>query len=154
MRWTLAYVAAIVLCNAGFVHIPLLTLPGGEKWPPMSLLVGFVFVLRDLAQRDIGHRIWWAMLAGVALSYWMASPKVALASAVAFLIAESVDWAVYTFSKLTMQERILWSSIVATPIDSIVFLAMIGHLSVSGVVAMTVSKMLGAMVVVSMMRRA
>jgi hypothetical protein len=53
-------------------------LDGGE-------LVGFVFVLRDFAQREVGHNIWWAMLAGCALSYCMASPFVAIASASAFL---------------------------------------------------------------------
>jgi len=49
--------------------------------------------------------------------------------------------------------RILYSSLLGTPIDSVVFLWGIGHLTVSGVVAMTISKMLGALVVWWLIRR-
>jgi len=41
----------------------------------------------------------------------------------------------------------LFSSAVATPIDSIVFLGMLGILSAPGVLAMTASKMVGALIV-------
>jgi len=147
MIWTASYVALIALVNYGFSVVPLVKMPTGEMWPPMSLLVGLVFVVRDFAQREVGHRIWFAMLVGAALSWWMASPFIALASAVAFLISEAADWAVYSYSNRPLAERILWSSAASSPIDSIVFLALIGHLSVSGVLAMVLSKMLGALVV-------
>lgn len=39
------YVGAIVVANVGFTYIPMIPLPGGEMFAPMSLLVGFVFVL-------------------------------------------------------------------------------------------------------------
>ena len=32
----------------------------------MALIVGFVFVVRDFAQREVGHRVLLAMLAGAA----------------------------------------------------------------------------------------
>lgn len=153
MKWTLAYIATIALCNVGFVYVPLLTMPTGEKWPPMSLLVGLVFVARDFAQKEVGHRVWFAMLAGAALSYFMASPFVAIASAVAFLTSEAIDWAIYSFTRRPLHERILWSSLASTPIDSAVFLAIIGHLSVSGVLAMTASKMIAALVIAYTLKR-
>ncbi len=152
-RSTLIYIALIVAVNWGFTVVPLVKMPGGEMWPPMSLVVGFIFVVRDFAQREIGHRVLIAMLIGAALSYVMASPYVAIASAAAFLVSELADWLVYTVTKRPLSQRILFSSLIGTPIDSVVFLYGIGHLTVSGVAAMTASKLVGALIVWWMIRR-
>jgi uncharacterized PurR-regulated membrane protein YhhQ (DUF165 family) len=153
LQYTILYVALIVAVNWGFTVVPLVALPGGEKWPPMSLVVGFVFVARDFAQREIGHRVILAMLAAGAISYVMASPAVAAASVAAFLVSEFTDWAVYSLTKRRFSERVLISSVFATPIDSVVFLYLIGHLSLAGVAAMTASKMAGALLVWWLVRR-
>lgn len=153
LQYTLGYVALIVLVNWGFTVVPLVDLPGGEKWPPMSLVVGFIFVARDFAQREIGHRVILAMLVAGALSYIMADPYVAMASVTAFLISEFADWAVYSFTGKPFSQRILISSAISTPIDSAVFLVMIGHFSVAGAAIMTASKMLGALGVWWLVRR-
>lgn len=147
LLWPIAYVALIVLVNWGFTVVPLVRMPTGEMWPPMSLAVGFVFIVRDFAQREVGHRVLGWMAVAAVLSWFMASPMVAVASVAAFLVSELADWACYSYLKRPFAERILWSSAIATPIDSAVFLALIGHLSVSGVVAMVASKMLGALAV-------
>ena len=152
-KYSLAYIALIVLVNWGFSVVPLLDLWTGEKWPPMSLIVGLIFVARDYAQREIGHRVIIAMLIAAALSYVMASPFVAVASLAAFLISEFADWAVYSFTKKPLHERILISSVISTPLDSAVFLAVINHLSWSGVIAMTVSKMIAALIVWQILRK-
>ena len=140
--WALIYVVSIVAVNWLFTVIP----PIGI-WQPTSVIVGLTFIFRDLAQRKIGHWVLPVMLVGGAISYVMADPFVAIASVSAFLISEGVDWVVYTFTKRPLKDRILWSSAVGTPIDSIVFTAMIGILSPLNVVVMTVSKMIGAVVV-------
>ncbi len=152
-RYTIFYIALIVAVNYGFTVAPLVALPGGEMWPPISLAVGFVFVSRDYAQREIGHRVIIAMLAAGVLSYVMASPFVAVASVAAFLISEFADWAVYSFTGRSFAQRVLLSSAVGTPMDSAVFLALIGQFSGVGVLAMTASKMLGALLVWWMIRR-
>lgn len=152
-KFTLMYVAMIVAVNWLFSVAPLVDLPDGTKWPPLSLVVGFVFVVRDFAQREVGHRVLIAMLIGAALSYVMADPYVAIASAAAFLVSELADWAVYSFTRRPLSQRILFSSALGAPIDSAVFLAGIGLLSGAGVVAMTASKMLGALVVWWLIRR-
>ncbi|MFQ5985352.1 MAG: VUT family protein, partial [Alphaproteobacteria bacterium] len=128
-------------------------LPDGTSWPPVSLAVGFIFVLRDFAQREIGHWVLLAMLAGAVLSYFMAGPDVALASLAAFAVSELVDWAVYSFTRRPLSQRILLSSVLGTPVDSAVFLGGIGLLSVAGTVTMTASKMLGALCVWWLIRR-
>ena len=152
-KYTALYILLIVAVNYGFTVAPFVELPDGTKWPPMSLVVGLIFVLRDFAQREIGHRVLLAMLVGAALSYWMADPFVAIASAAAFLVSELADWAVYSFTGRPLSQRILLSSALGTPIDSAVFLGIIGHLNPVGVAVMTASKMLGALIVWWLIRR-
>lgn len=152
-RFTALYIALIVAVNYGFTVVPLVELPGGVMWPPMSLLVGFVFIVRDFAQREIGHKVLFAMAAGMALSYVMADPFVALWSAAAFLVSELADWAVYTFTKRPLSERVLYSSVIGAPVDSAVFLGGLGIASGVGVATMSASKLLGAFVVWYLIRR-
>jgi uncharacterized PurR-regulated membrane protein YhhQ (DUF165 family) len=146
--YALLYLVSIVLINIGFVHVPLI-----HGWPPMSLAVGLVFVLRDFAQREIGHKVLLVMLAGAVISFFMASPAVAVASCAAYLVSELVDWAVYTFSKRPLAQRVLLSSALGTPVDSAVFLGLIGFFSVGGVLLMTASKMLAAFAVFFWLRK-
>lgn len=153
MKYALLYILTVVICNYAFDVLPLVKLPNGDMWPPFSLVVGFVFVIRDYAQREIGHYILLAMLIGGIVSWWMASPAIAVASMCAFMTGEMMDWAVYTFTGRPFSQRILLSSALGTPVDSIVFLALIGHLSASAVVIMTASKMVGACIVFYIARR-
>ena len=152
-KYTVLYIALIVAVNYAFTVVPMVPLPDGTLWPPVSLAVGFVFVVRDFAQREIGHRVLLAMLVGAVLSYFMAGPAVAAASAAAFLVSELADWAVYTYTKRPLSQRILLSSALGAPIDSLVFLGGIGFLSAAGVIAMTVSKLVGALIVWWLVRR-
>jgi uncharacterized PurR-regulated membrane protein YhhQ (DUF165 family) len=77
----------------------------------------------------------------------MADPFVAVASVVAFAISELVDWSVYTFTKRPLKDRILLSSALGTPVDSAVFLLILGFFSPLGFLLMTVAKMLSALIV-------
>lgn len=147
MRYGFYYFSAVVIANIGFAYIPMIPLPYGEMFAPMSLLVGFVFVLRDFAQRDIGHNVFWFMGAGVLASYVLSNPFIAYASAMAFAVSELIDWLVYTSTKRSLRDRILISSSISTPIDSAVFMLMIGFFSWYGLFVMTASKMLGALIV-------
>ena len=113
-KFTIGYVVLIGLINYGFTVVPLVPV-FGEMFPPLSLIVGLVFVARDFAQREIGHKVVGAMLVAGFLSWWMADPFVALASVTAFMISEFADWGVYSWTKKPFAQRILISSIVSTP---------------------------------------
>jgi len=152
-RFTLLYIALIVAVNYGFSVVPLVKLPDGTMWPPLSLVVGFIFVVRDFAQREIGHKVLLAMLVGAGLSYVMADPYVAVASAAAFLVSELADWLIYSLTKRPLSQRIIYSSLLSAPLDSAVFLFGIGHFSIAGVVTMTASKLVGAFIVWWMIRK-
>lgn len=153
MQYALLYIFTVVLVNFSFDMVPLLSLPGGEMWSPVSLVVGFVFVIRDYAQRAVGHYVLAAMLAAGAASWFLASPETAVASLCAFMAGELLDWTVYTFTGRPFSQRVLLSSAVGTPFDSAIFLGMLGIFSIPGVLIMTASKMFGAAIVFFLVRR-
>lgn len=153
MGYVSLYVFSVVLVNWLFAVVPPVVLPDGEIWPPVSLIVGFVFVIRDFAQRAIGHKILFAMLAGAGVSYFMAGPKIAFASMIAFMVGELLDWAVYSYTGRPFSQRILLSSVVSTPVDTVVFLYWINMLGVGTVLIMTASKLVGAVIVFCLVRR-
>ncbi len=152
MKFALAYIAAIVATNYGFSVV--------EPWfifgavlPPMTFLVGAVFVLRDYAQRDLGHWVVVPMVVGIALSFIMADPFIAFASGVAFAISEAVDWVVFTITKKPLKDRVLISSGFSVPADSVAFLLLAGFFSWIGLAVMVASKMAAALVVWALVKR-
>ena len=144
--WLILYVLTVVAINYGFSVVPLVDLGAFGMWPPMSIFVGAVFIVRDYAQRDHGHYVIPAMLLAGLITWFAASPYIAVASVSAFAISEAIDWIAYTFSKQTFNRRVFISSAVSTPVDSAVFLSMIGAFSLTGVAIMTASKMLFAVI--------
>lgn len=64
--WTLLYLGSLVSINMVWDYIPVIIIYG-VNWPPVSILVGLVFILRDYAQLEVGHKIILVMLAGVGM---------------------------------------------------------------------------------------
>ena len=153
MIYALLYVVSVVLVNWLFAVVPPIILPGGEVWPPISLFVGFIFIIRDYAQRAIGHRVLFAMLVGAILSYFMAGPEIALASMAAFMLSELADWAMYSYTGRPFSQRILLSSLISAPVDSAVFLFLINMAGLGAICIMTLSKLVGACIVYFLVRR-
>ena len=145
--WAAIYIGLIVLVNWLFIVVQPVDMGGGEMWPPVALVVGLIFIARDFAQRVIGHWVLAAMLVAGVLSYFLADPFVAYASVAAFAISELADWLVYSYTKRSFAQRILFSSVLAKPLDTIVFLGIMGWLSAPAVLAMTASKLVGALIV-------
>ena len=96
----------------------------GVMAPSGVLMIGIALVLRDLVQRRLG--VAWAVgaiLAGAALSAAIAPPTLVMASAVAFLLSELADLAVYTpLARRRLVLAVVLSGLVGLVIDSIVFL--------------------------------
>jgi uncharacterized PurR-regulated membrane protein YhhQ (DUF165 family) len=95
----------------------------------------------------MGHWVVLPMLVGIALSYLLATPFVALASAAAFAISESTDWLVFTLTKRPLRDRVLWSCAGSSPVDSTVFLQIIGIFSLKLFLISVASKMLAGLLV-------
>jgi uncharacterized PurR-regulated membrane protein YhhQ (DUF165 family) len=81
-------------------------------------------VLRDVVQRCLGL-VWGvlAILIGCALSALIAPPSLVFASALAFLLSEAADFAVYTpLQRRRLVLAVALSSGVGLVVDSLVFL--------------------------------
>lgn len=154
MTAALAYVGLIAAVNVLFGVVPTLNLPDGAQLSPVAFLVGAVFVLRDMAQREVGHGVLVAMAVGIVLSYLLADPFIATASAIAFAISEAIDWAVYSAMRgRPFRDRVLTSSAISVPVDSAAFLVVAGFFSWPTMVAMVVSKMFAAIALWAIERR-
>ena len=133
--WAYIYVVLIPFLNWTFgkgqlIEVDLVPLVGHMGGPdttpvvfqPLTVVTGLVFVVRDFVQREMGHRVLVLMALAVGWSFFYAWPVIAVASALAFAISESVDWAFFTFTKYRLSTRIVLSSAFAAPVDTTVFL--------------------------------
>ena len=147
LLWAAAYVATILCVNMAFSYFP-----GYEVlW---SALIGTVFITRDLCQRHIGHWCLLAMAFAGLLSYFLADPFVAIASVSAFAVSELADWLVYTLYKRPLADRILVSSSISVPLDSAVFLLILGIFTPTLFAVQIASKMASAVIVCGGMKYA
>ena len=112
-----------------------------------DVLAGIIYLVRDFVQREIKHYVIVAMLIAAAFSYVFASPVIALASVTAFAIGECSDWALFSFYRGSLSQRLLLSSSISVPLDSIVFLLVIHQLNFAGALAMSLSKWGGVLLV-------
>lgn len=119
-----AFLSTIPLANwwlttFGFYDVPLLgPVASGVVW------IGVSFTLRDVLQLYAGKK--WippALLVGTILSYFVADPFIAYASGAAFLVSETLNWAVYTpLSEKKFKTAVALSGTVGGIIDSTLFL--------------------------------
>lgn len=120
-NWLIGHAGTVCVPN-GPCLIPVA--PGGLMAPSGVLMIGLALVLRDLVQRRLG--LGWAfgaVLAGAALSALLAPPRLVLASALAFLLSELADLAVYTpLQRRGLTRAVLASGAVGLVVDSLVFL--------------------------------
>lgn len=120
-------VANWLIGNVGTTCIPngpcLIPVAPGMTAPSGVLLIGAALALRDAVQEALG-RTWvlGLVIAGAAISFLLGSPALALASAIAFLLSELADFAVYDrLRKRGLALAVLLSGIVGAVFDSLLF---------------------------------
>lgn len=96
----------------------------GLSAPSGVLMVGLALVLRDFVHRTLGWQTAMAaIVVGVVLSFWTASPAIAIASAAAFALSELADLAVYApLARKRLMMAIALSGVAGATVDSAVFL--------------------------------
>jgi uncharacterized PurR-regulated membrane protein YhhQ (DUF165 family) len=149
--WTLLYIAAIVLVNWMFTAIPPWATPLGDLYLA-NVVVGFIFVLRDYAQREVGHCILLGTAVAGVLTWFMVDPAIALASVTAFALSETADWGVYSLLRRPLSQRILISSIIAVPLDTLAFQYLAGYLTPAAFLTEVASKTVGVFIVWQLLR--
>src|ERR1700704_1466537 len=129
----LAYMLTIPAANFLIGHVGTECLPNGPCLIPVApgimapsgvLMIGAALLLRDLVQRRFGPRVSiGCILAGAALSFFVAIPALALASGAAFLLSEFADFAVYTpLAKRWFALAVMLSCLAGAVVDSALFL--------------------------------
>jgi len=140
------YLSSILLANLlvikfGIIHFGL-TFPAGAP------IIGLTFSARDFVHRRYGDRaVWVFMILGCILTMLL-SWRIALASGSAFLIAESIDYAIYRFTGKTFKQRIILSNIVSTPIDSASFVLLAFGWNWSAIWGQTLIKFASSLIVI------
>lgn len=126
--WTAAYILSIILANWMTVTFGLVPIGLGLAVTAGTFAAGAALVLRDAVQISGGRIVALvAMGVGVIMSYVVADPYIALASAIAFAGSEIVDFAIFTpLRKRSVARAVIVSSIVSAPIDTVLFLWIAG----------------------------
>jgi hypothetical protein len=124
-----AFAGTVIAANwatATFGVVPLGLL--GLSVTAGTFAAGAGLVARD-AVDEAGGRLAVAVAvgAGCLLSLLLAPAAIAVASAVAFTVAELVDWVVYRWGRRRSRPfGVVASSVVAAPLDTVIFLSLAG----------------------------
>ena len=124
-----AYAATVVLANWMTTKFGLVPVGFGLVATAGTYAAGLSFGARDLAQNYAGQRAaLFAVLAGAVLSAVVAAPQIAVASGVAFLLSELLDYAIYTPLRRrgATGRAIVVSNTAGTIVDTFVFLGIAG----------------------------
>lgn len=113
--------------NVGTTCVPdgpcLIPVGFGLMAPSGVLMIGLALVLRDWLHELAGWKVaTLAVVVGAALSFITSNPYIAVASALAFLVAEMCDLLVYTpLRKKGRDIAVLASGVVGAAVDSALF---------------------------------
>ncbi|HET6915756.1 MAG TPA: VUT family protein [Acidimicrobiales bacterium] len=123
-----AYVACVVLANVLTEHFGLIPIGFGLLVTAGTFAAGGTLLARNITQDWTGRAaVVVLMLAGCGLSWWLASPDLAVASAVAFLLSESTDMAVFTpLRDRGWSRAVMGASLVGAVVDTFAFLYLAG----------------------------
>lgn len=121
-----AYIATIPAANLAVTHFGAVPVGFGYAAPAGVYMVGLALVLRDLARESAGRGAVLAAIAvGTLVSYFLSTPALAVASAAAFAVAETMDFVVYEpLRKRGLLVAMLVSNAVGLLADSLLFLKM------------------------------
>lgn len=123
-----AFLACILAANYVTTRYGMVPVGFGLMATAGTYFAGLSFILRDSLQDATGKRWTLAVITiGAALSFLVAAPFIALASAVAFGLSEAADLAVYTpLRRRGYVRAAVASNIVGALVDSVAFLAIAG----------------------------
>jgi queuosine precursor transporter len=123
-----AYIGSIVAANwLTSTTFGLIPIGFGLMVTAGTFTAGAALILRDGVDTHGGR--WWvagAITVGIVLSYLLADPFIALASAVAFAASEVVDWGAFRRMLPNLPRAVLVSSVVSAPVDTVLFLWIAG----------------------------
>jgi uncharacterized PurR-regulated membrane protein YhhQ (DUF165 family) len=141
-----AYISVILAANYLTEHYGMVAVGFGLTATAGTFAAGAALLVRDMVQDTLGRAATViGILAGAGLT-WFVSPALATASAVAFLVAELADMAIYTpLRSRGWTPAVIASNVVGAIVDTFVFLHLAGFpVTAQGVEGQLVGKLLWA----------
>lgn len=121
------FIATIVAANAVTTKYGVVPLGFGLVATAGTYFVGLAFILRDAVQDLLGRWVFAVIAAGAVLSFTISAPAIAVASAVAFLVSELADLAIYTpLRPYGYLRAAVASNVVGAIADTVLFLTIAG----------------------------
>lgn len=144
------YVISILLGNFfiiwfGLFNIGPFLVPAGAVW------IGLTFSMRDLTQKCWGKKKVWIFMIASTIVTGIINKDVALASVVAFLIGESIDWAVFTFTNKPLKWRLIFSNLISTPVDTAIFVTWIFGFNINAILCQFIVKYVSGLLIIPLL---
>ncbi len=140
------YLLGILFANL-LVHWFGLVSFAGLVFPAGAVMVGLTFSFRDMVQRKYGKWHCWIWMLIASVITYLFNQQLAVASVSAFLVAETVDWAIYTWLPGSFKKRLVMSNLFGTPLDSIVFVALAFGLNWQAIIGQSIVKFISSLAV-------
>lgn len=122
------YILTIVVANWMTAHYGLVPVGFGLVVSAGTFAAGFALISRDGVQVALGRRVVLVcIVAGALVSGLTSGVALAVASGIAFLVSEMVDFGVFTpLRPRSLPTAVLASSVVSAPVDTVLFLSLAG----------------------------
>lgn len=128
------FVGSVVLANYLTARFGLVGIGFGLMATAGTVAIGGAIMTRDLLQDGLGRwAVLVAILIGAGLSFWLSTPVLARASGTTFLIAEGLEFAVYTplrrrvgFGTGKWSGVVLVANVTGALADTLIFLSLAG----------------------------
>jgi uncharacterized PurR-regulated membrane protein YhhQ (DUF165 family) len=143
---------SIVLANLLVIWFGIIKV-GPIIFPAGAVIIGLTFTFRDLVQRRYGNWWVWAWMITATLITVTMNWQIALASGAAFLVSEAVDWYLYSILKKPIKERIIWSNLFSTPLDSLIFVTMAFGWNWAAIWGQTLVKFVSSLIILPLIKR-
>jgi len=148
----LFYLGSILLANWLVIQFGIIKL-GFLIFPAGAVAIGLTFSARDFVQRKYGKWGAWIWMLVATVITVIFNRKIALASGTAFLVAEAVDWLIYTISKRSFSQRIVLSNLLGTPLDSLIFVTLAFGFVWPAIWGQTIIKFISSILVIPFIRK-
>ena len=140
------YLGSILLAN-WLVHTFGIVNLFGLVFPAGAVAIGLTFTFRDMVQRRYGKWECWAWMFCASLITVVFSQDLALASFSAFIVAEGIDWLIYTITDGSFQKRVILSNLFGLPIDSFIFVVVAFGWNPAAIIGQTIIKLISGSLV-------
>ena len=120
----IAYIGTVIAANWLVQTFGVVPVGFGLMAPAGVYLIGLALVLRDFVQWSLG-KAWMlaALTVGAGLSFLVADPHLAIASAAAFTFSELADFALFTWIAPRWGRAVAIGGAVGAIADSVIFLS-------------------------------